>query len=97
MTANEITNGILNANNLENNVLYFEREIESIEDHLKVSGDKSKIGKYIDLVNNSELNEESKKWLNDLKQKIALTKLPAENTVKLKVSFNFRWVNSTIT
>lgn len=71
---------------LKNNVLYFEREIEDIEQHVKTSN-KSVISKFIELDRDSNVDKSSKRLLEDLKNNKIPSKLPASNIFKFKVLF----------
>ena len=71
---------------LKNNVLYFEREIEDIEKHVKTSN-KSVISKFIELDRDSNVDKSSKRLLEDLKNNKIPSKLPASNIFKFKVLF----------
>ena len=86
MTEKEIFNGVLRGKDLKNNVLFFEREIQDIESHVKTS-QKSLISKFIELDKNSNVDLASKKLLDDLKYKKIPSKLPSSNIFKFKVIY----------
>lgn len=66
--------------------MYFEREIQNIEEYSKETNNKSMYGKYIDLDKNLDVNQETKNLLNDLKyKKIASSNLSSDNIIKLEV------------
>ena len=64
--------------------MFFEREIEDIESFTKISS-KSLISKFIELDKNSDIDQASKKLLDDLKYKKIPSKLPSSNIFKLRV------------
>ncbi len=86
MTEKEIFNGILSkGKNLPNSVLYFEREIDNIEEHVGKT-DHSVVKKFIDLDSKRRVDRHAKKLLDNLKEKTA-QKLPESNVFK----FNVHW------
>jgi len=93
VTEKEIYNGILNGKDLKNNVLFFEREIEDIEQQLIQNSNKSVLSKYIELDKSSNIDMFSKKLLDDLKYKKIPEKLPSNNIFKFKV----KWAQDGIT
>ena len=83
MTEKEIFNGVIRAKNIENNVLFFVREIDDIEEHYK---DNIKLSlKFIDIDKNKNIDETAKKFLNDLKYDKIPKKLPQSNIFKYNV------------
>ena len=64
VTEKEIYNGILNAKNLANNVLFFEREIVDIEQNIQ--SNRSLASKFIDLDDKFKVDEHAKSFLNNL-------------------------------
>jgi hypothetical protein len=93
VTEKEIFNGILKGKDLKNNVLFFEREIEDIEQQLQKNADKSVLSKYIELDKSSNIEMSSKKLLEDLKYKKIPEKLPSSNIFNFKV----KWAHDGIT
>ena len=89
MTEKEIFNGILRAKNVENNVLFFEREIEDIEKHIESNTTLAR--RFIDLDKTNKVDVEAKRFLDDLKWTKIPSKLSAANTFKFKV----KWCNET--
>ena len=85
VTEKEIFNGILNAKNLANNVLFFEREIVDIEQNIQ--NNRSLAAKFIDLDDKFNVDENAKHFLNDLKYNKIPSRLPSSNIFKLKVYF----------
>ncbi len=69
---------------MNKNVLYFEREIENIEDQIQQT---SLIGKFIDLDKNKKVDINGKELLNKLKnEKIEKSNLSENNKFKFKVN-----------
>jgi hypothetical protein len=86
VTEKEIFNGILSkGKNLPSSVLYFEREIDGIEEQVGKSNHKL-ISKFIDLDNRRRVDRASMDLLDKLKEKSA-AKLPDTN----KFKFNVHW------
>ena len=83
VTEKEIYNGILNAKNLANNVLFFEREIVDIEQNIQ--SNRSLASKFIDLDDKFKVDEHAKSFLNNLKYSKIPSRLPSSNIFKLKV------------
>ncbi len=86
MTEKEIFNGILSkGRNLPNSVLYFQREIENIENEVGQT-EHNLLKKFIDLDNRRRVDRQAKPLLDKLKEKI-VDKLPESNVFK----FNVHW------
>ncbi len=83
VTEKEIYNGILNAKQLDKNVLFFTREIEGIEESLKTNLKLAK--KFIDIDKENKIDESALKLLNDLKYKKIAPKLSSSNIFNFKV------------
>ena len=87
VTDHEISRGILKATDVDNRTLVFIRNIEDIEEFVKDGQDI--LGKFIDLDENKNVDEASKKHLNNLK----LDKIPnayksaSENITTYTVSY----------
>ena len=85
MTEKEIFNGILNAKNLAHNVLFFEREIVDIEQNIQ--SNRSLASKFVDLDGKYNVDENAKRFLNNLKYNKISSKLPQSNIFKRKVGY----------
>ena len=83
MTEKEIFNGILNAKQVDKNVLFFTREIEGIEESLKTNLKLAK--KFIDIDKENKIDESALNLLNDLKYKKIASKLSSSNIFNFKV------------
>ena len=85
MTEKEIFNGILNAENVANNVILFIREIEDVKDYIEI--DKSIAWRYIDVDEENKIDEQAQALLTDLTMKKIPAKLPETNTFRFKVKW----------
>lgn len=85
MTEKEIFNGILRTTNNENNVLYFEREIEDIE--TAIMSEPKLAGRFIDLDENKNLDIFAKNLIDNLKHHKIPENLPQSNHFKFKVKW----------
>lgn len=83
VTEKEIYNGILNAKNVENNVLCFIREIEDVKDYKDI--DRPIAWRYIDVDSQNEIDHSAQDLLNDLKFNKVLKKVPDSNVFRFKV------------
>lgn len=83
VTEKEIENGLLNAVDVENKALYFERNFQNI-DNVK-DFDKSILSKYLDLDSNYNIDKESSELLNQLKFEKIRKSLPLNNIFKFEV------------
>ena len=93
VTEHEFYDGILNAENVNDNALCFVREIEDINDRFKEND--ALISKYIDLNEDKTIDQESMALLNDLKNNKLKKALSDNNLIKLKVCFNLK-INSQL-
>ena len=83
VTEKEIYNGVLNNKKVEKNVLFFQREIEGIEESLNTNLKLAK--KFIDIDDNNKIDESARTLLNDLKFKKIPSKLPSSNIFNFNV------------
>ncbi len=91
VTEKEIIEGVINAQDLESNVLFFEREIEDIESCVtSTDSDKKLIGRFIELDEHENVDQKYKKLLDDLKYEKVPKKLKNINTFKYKVNVFFK-------
>ena len=84
MTEKEIFNGVLNVNNKNNNVLYFEREIEGLNQEA-VNENPRVAGKFIDLTKDKTIDSDAKNLLERLKEVKIGPCISAANKFKYKV------------
>ena len=82
MTEKEFYNGILNAEEAENNSIVFLREIEDIEENIEQNTRLT--GCFIELDENNKVDKDVKKHLKDLRTKVKKV-LPKTNIHELKV------------
>ena len=73
----------MNAENIENNVLFFIREIDDIEQHFKDNIRLSQ--RFIDIDKNKNIDQTAKKFLHDLKYNKIPGKLSSSNIFKYNV------------
>lgn len=85
MTEKEVFNGILRAPDVNKNVLYFEREIQGLEESIHCNPHLA--GKFIDLNNDKTLDKSAKALLEKLKEKIP-PKLHSANRFKFTVQWD---------
>ena len=78
----------MNAENIENNVLFFIREIDDIEQHFKDNIRLSQ--RFIDIDKNKSIDQTAKKFLHDLKCNKIPSKLPSSNIFKYNVKLLFK-------
>ena len=81
VTENEIKLGILDAENTQNNAVYFERKLLNVENIT----DKTILSKYFDLDENGHIDKKSEKLLEDLKRSKIRNKLPSSNIFEFEV------------
>ncbi len=81
MTEKEFYNGILNAEEAENNSIVFLREIEDIEENIEQNTRLT--GCFIELDENNKVDKDVKKHLKDLRSKVKKF-LPKTNIHELK-------------
>jgi len=86
VTEKEIFNGLLKAKNRNNNVLYFEREIEGLEENVR--GNPVLCGKFIDLTNDKNVDQSAKHLLDRLKKEKIKSCMSSCNTHKFKVKWD---------
>lgn len=86
MTEKEIYKGIIDAKNIKNNVLYFQRDIEDIDDNLIQN--LSQIKRYVELDKNNKIDSSVKSLLDDLKYKDIPSKLTESNIFRFNVKWN---------
>jgi len=86
VTEKEIFNGILKAKNRNNNVLYFEREIEGLEENVRANP--VLCGKFIDLTNDKNVDQSAKHLLDRLKNEKIKSCMSSCNTHKFKVKWD---------
>ena len=86
VTEKEIFNGIIKSHNPINNVLYFEREIEDIEQHIDSNPELTR--RFIDLDSNNQIDKSAKYLLENLKQNKIRSKISDSNIFKFKVKIN---------
>ena len=84
VTENEIQHGVLDAENVENNVIYFERNLINYEK----LGNKQVMSKFFDLDSSGNIDIEAEEMLNELKNVKIRNKLPPSNVFEFKVLFN---------
>jgi hypothetical protein len=87
VTEKEIYNGILIAKNVQNNALFFIREIEDIESACEEADKKdlSLLKKFIDMDSHDKVDQSTKNLLNNLKNNKIPNKLTGDNIFKFKV------------
>ena len=86
MTETEFFNGILNAKNVEDNTIVFLREIENIEtDQMIINKNPSLASRFIELDDDNRIDEDSKKYLDELKYEKIKKVLPSTHIHSLKV------------
>ncbi len=86
VTEKEIFNGILKSKNRNNNTLYFEREIEGLEE--EVDFNPVLCGKFIDLTAGKKIDLAAKHLLHQLKNEKIEPCMNSENVHKFKVKWN---------
>ena len=86
VTEKEIFNGIIKAKNPNNNVLYFEREIENIEEKIGANPDLAR--RFIDLDANNQVDKSAKYFLENLKKEKIRSKIADSNIFKFKVQWD---------
>ena len=72
---------------MANNVLFFVREIDDIEENIKSNVNLAK--KFIEIDKNNEIDESARTLLDDLKYKKIPAKLPESNIFKFNVVISF--------
>ena len=75
---------MLDAETVENNVIYFERNLTNYENL-----DKNVKAKFFDLDSNGNIDQEAEKMLNELKKVKIRNKLPPSNIFEFQVLTNF--------
>lgn len=83
MTEKEIYNGLFNAKNVGDNVLYFQRNIIDLDENIKTNVSLAK--KFTELDKNNNIDSEVKSLLEDLKLNKIPSKLPEKNMFKFDV------------
>ncbi|RNA01260.1 NACHT and WD repeat domain-containing 2-like, partial [Brachionus plicatilis] len=86
VTEKEIFNGILRAKNVEKNALYFERDIEDLDEKIDQNVNMAK--RFIELDNTNCVDSEVRNLLDKLKKEKIPSKLPETNMFKFKVKWN---------
>ncbi|RNA01612.1 NACHT and WD repeat domain-containing 2-like, partial [Brachionus plicatilis] len=86
VTEKEIFNGILKAKNVEKNVLYFEREIEDLDENIEKNVSIAK--RFTELDKKNCADKEVRNLLDELKYKKIPSKLPESNMFKFKVKWD---------
>ena len=72
---------------MANNVLYFIREIEDIEQNVDLNIKLAR--RFIEIDSNNKIDESARLLLNDLKWKKIQSRLPETNIFKFNVKFYF--------
>lgn len=86
VTEKEIFNGILRAKNVDRNVLYFEREIEDLDENIDKNVNMAK--RFTELDDNNCVDSEIRNLLDKLKNEKIPSKLAETNMFKFKVKWD---------
>lgn len=78
VTEKEIYNGILNAKNVDDDVLVFIREVVDIENEENIKSNSKLAARFIDLDKDGNVDKESKQLLHELKKRV-IEKIPEKN------------------
>jgi hypothetical protein len=86
VTEKEIFNGLLKAKNRNNNVLYFEREIEGLEE--SIAENPELCGRFIDLTSEKKVDKAAKNLLDKLKNEKIKACLGCGNSHRFRVKWD---------
>ena len=86
VTEKEVFNGLLKAKNRSNNVLYFEREIEGLEE--SIAENPALCGKFIDLTSEKKVDQAAKNLLDKLKNEKIKPCMSSGNSHRFRVKWD---------
>lgn len=86
VTEKEVFNGVLNANDAENNSIVFIRDMDNLNDPNVVSRNLKLAQKFVELNSDGKIDEDAKSLLDELKYDKVKKALPEANIHTYKVS-----------